>query len=264
MRSTVALVTGASRGIGAEIARSLAGAGLAVGLVARNREPLEAVRRDCGERALALPADVTDRAAVESVVRRVEAELGPVDLLVNNAGLIEQTEVPVWEADPDDWWRVVEADLRGPFLCCRAVLPGMVERGHGRIVNLTTGIAMQDGPVYSGYAAAKTGLLRLTGSIVAAGADRGIRAFDVAPGTVRTQMTGAMPMHAGRTDWTPVQAVTDIVDAIAAGTADALSGWFIRAGTDDVATLLRAADGGAPAGTRRLAMRPYAAADPLG
>src|SRR6185503_7502910 len=88
-----------------------------------------------GGRALALPADVTDRGAVARLVEETETRLGPVDLLVNNAAVIRIA--PVWNADPDEWWRVIEINLRGPFTCTQAVLPGMIARGRGRIVNVT-------------------------------------------------------------------------------------------------------------------------------
>lgn len=264
--STVALVTGANRGLGRAIAESLARKGVALGLVARDVDGLDAVRAECeaaGARVHVARADVTDPSAVAAAVSAIVGQLGPVDLLVNNAGRIESTEVPLWEADPDEWWDVVETDLRGPFLFCHAVLPDMVTRGHGRIVNITTGAAIDGRPVYSAYSVAKTGLLRLTGSILAAGAEHGIRAFDLAPGVVVTDMTSSMPMHDDRTDWTPVEAITDLIDTVAAGRIDALSGRYIRAGADDVDDLLARADELAVAEARTLRLRPYGPEDPL-
>jgi 3-oxoacyl-[acyl-carrier protein] reductase len=262
--STVALVTGASRGIGREIAIALARKGTAVGLVARDASALEGVRAECGPKAVIATADVTSGSQVRSAVAAVRDALGPIDLLVNNAGRIESSEVPLWEADPDEWWAVVETDLRGPFLFCHAVLPEMVELGRGRIVNLTSGVAIADGVIYSGYRAAKTGLLRVTGAIVEAAGERGVTAFDVSPGHVATDMTLSMEMHRGRTEWTPPEAVTGIITAIAEGRADGLSGRYLRAGTDDVEALIAKADELARLDARTLRLRPYGEDDPLG
>ncbi len=266
--STTALVTGASRGIGRSIALRLAARpGMRLGLVARDADTLEAVRTECadaGATTVAVTADVTRPEEVRSAVGAVQAACGAVDLLVNNAGRIESAEVPLWESDPDEWWAIVEADLRGPYLFCRAVVPEMVRQGRGRIVNLTSGAAIRDSAIYSAYGAAKAGLLRLTGSLVAAGDEHGIRAFDVAPGHVETGMTTLMQMHAGRSRWTPVEATTDIVTAVADGRLDPLTGRYLRAGTDDVDALLRRADELARADARTLRLRPYADDDPLG
>ena len=264
--SRVALVTGASRGIGREIALALAKQGVAVGLLARDVDALQGVRRDCveaGARVSVVRADVTDREQVEDAVAAVRTELGPIDLLVNNAGRIESTEVPVWQADPDEWWAVVETDLRGPFLCCRAVLPDMVERRRGRVVNISTGMAFTDADVYSAYRVAKTGLVRLTGAVVAGAGPYGVTAFDVAPGVVPTDMTRSMEMHSGRTEWTPPKLVGDLVTVIASGRADALSGRYLRAGADDVEALLATAPRIAEQDARTLRLRPYGPDDPL-
>jgi 3-oxoacyl-[acyl-carrier protein] reductase len=264
--STVALITGASRGIGRAIAETLAQKGLAVGLVARDATALDEVRRAClatGARAAVATADVTDPVAVSSAVESIRSELGPIDLLVNNAGRVESTEVPIWEADPDDWWDVIETDLRGPFLFCRAVLPEMVAREHGRIVNITSGAAIDGRSVYSAYSVAKTALLRLTGSVLAAGAEHGIRAFDLAPGVVVTDMTRSMPMHEDRTDWAPVDAIAELIAAVAAGRVDSLSGRYLRASADDLDDMLARADQLAASDSRTLRLRPYGPDDPL-
>lgn len=264
--SKVALVTGASRGIGREIALTLARSGVAVGLTARDSDALERVRRECeatGARAATATADVTRYDEVRSAVDTVRSALGSVDLLVNNAGRIETSEVPLWESDPHEWWAVVETDLRGPYLFCRAILPAMVDRGAGRIVNITSGAALKDSAIYSAYGVAKTALLRLTGSIVAGAGPAGVRAFDVAPGVVRTDMTGAMPTHRERTAWTPVEAVTSMIEAIASGRLDPLSGRYLRAGTDDLSDLLERADAIARDDARTLRLRPYGGDDPL-
>ncbi len=261
----VALVTGASAGIGRHLAEGLAARGAAVAGIARGGDRLRAamdeVAAATGSRTLAVPADVTDAAAVDAAVAVVSRELGTVGLLVNNAGLIDAAEVPLWDADPGQWWAVVESQVRGPFLLARAVLPGMVAAGGGRVVGLASGIGTRANPLYSAYSAGKTAQMRITESIDLAGAAHGVRAFDLAPGVVDTAMTRAMPMHEGRTEWTSPGDVVDVVVAIAAGELDHWSGRFVRAGVDDLATLRATTPDG---DARRLRLRPYGDTDPLG
>src|SRR4051794_29121717 len=142
--SGIALVTGASTGIGRHLVEGLAARGMAVAGLARGEERLTTamaeVAATTGGRTLAVAADVTDRAAVDAAVARVVDELGRVDLLVNNAGLIDEVEGPLWEADPDHWWDVVSVHIRGAFLLIRAVVPWMVLRNRGRVVNIGSGM----------------------------------------------------------------------------------------------------------------------------
>src|SRR4029077_2407228 len=119
------------RGIGRTIALELAEAGMQVGVAARSADPVEDTAREVG--GLALRVDVVERGAAESAVVQVEAELGPIDLLCANAG-VGFSGNSTWEVDVDDWWRVLEVNVLGVHLCCRAVIPGMIERGRGRIV----------------------------------------------------------------------------------------------------------------------------------
>jgi 3-oxoacyl-[acyl-carrier protein] reductase len=143
----------------------------------------------------------------------------------------------------------------------------MVERGAGRVINLNSSAGAADRDVYSAYSAAKAGLFRITGSLHLAGFDRGIRAFELSPGVVRTEMTTAMAMHSDRREWTPVEAVVDLVIAIAQGRLDAWSGRFLRAGTDTADALdaaeFTAGEGGLSPDARRLGILPYGPADPL-
>ena len=260
----VALVTGASAGIGRHLAEGLATRGAAVAGLARGGDRLRAAMTEVaaatGSRTLAVPADVTDAAAVGAAVAEVTRELGPVGLLVNNAGLVDAAEVPLWDADPGQWWSVVESHVRGPFLLARAVVPGMVAAGGGRVVGLASGIGTRANPLYSAYSAGKTAQMRITESIDLAGAAHGVRAFDVAPGVVDTAMTRAMPMHAGRTGWTRPEDVVDLVVAIAAGELDQWSGRFLRAGVDDLDTLRTTTPSG---DARRLRLVLYGDGDPL-
>jgi NAD(P)-dependent dehydrogenase (short-subunit alcohol dehydrogenase family) len=171
----VALATGDGRGIGRAVARALAAAGATVAAVARSPDQLAetvALVTARGGHARAYPADVTDRAALTRVVEAVERELGAVDLLVNNAGVGGPTG-PTWEADPDEWCRCVEVNLCGPLLSCRLVLPGMVARRHGRVINVASGVGTRPIPHLSAYSASKAALIRLTETLAAEAADHG-------------------------------------------------------------------------------------------
>ncbi|MCZ2828057.1 SDR family NAD(P)-dependent oxidoreductase [Modestobacter sp. VKM Ac-2986] len=265
LSGTVALVTGASAGIGRYLAHGLAERGAAVAGLARSGDRLVATMDDVagatGARTLAVAADVTDPDAVRAAVDQVVAELGPVTLLVNNAGLIDAAEVPLWEADPEQWWAVVESQVRGPFLMAHAVVPGMVAAGGGRVIGLGSGLGTRGSDVYSAYSAGKSAQMRVTEGIDSAGAAHGVRAFDLAPGVIDTAMTRAMPVHAGRTEWTRPEDVVALAVAIAAGELDQWSGRFLRAGADDLDTLRRTTPAG-PA--RQLRLRPYGDTDPIG
>jgi 3-oxoacyl-[acyl-carrier protein] reductase len=268
-----ALVTGANRGLGRGLALGLAADGVAVGLLGRRRDALEAVAREireAGGRAAVVPADVRSYEATMAAVAAVEAMLGGVDLLVNNAGVVDPVEVPVWEAEPQDWWDVVETDLRGPFHCVRAVVPGMLRRGGGRVIDLNSGAGARDREVYSAYCAAKAGLFRIGGSLHLAGFERGLRSFELSPNVVETDMTHSMPMHEGRSEWTPVETVVALAVALARGELDAWSGCFLRAGADTPESLAAAAaeltgdpEGRVPAPFRRLVVHPYGPSDPI-
>ena len=136
----VAIVTGGGRGLGRAYAIALAKAGAAVAVTARTETEIQAVQREIEQhdgRALAIPADVTDAHAVAQMVATVEQQLGPVDLLVNNAGVLRALG-HVSEVEADLWWREMEINVRGPFLCSQAVLPSMMKRKRGRIINLAS------------------------------------------------------------------------------------------------------------------------------
>ena len=254
----VALVTGASTGIGRHLVEGLAARGMAVAGLARGEERLTTamaeVAQSTGARTLAVAADVTDREAVEAAVARVTDELGRVDLLVNNAGLIDEVEGPLWEADPDQWWRVVESHVLGGFLLCRAVVPWMVLRNRGRVVNLASGMSVRPAPEYSAYSVGKTALMRLTENLAGALEGSEVRAFDVAPGVVQTDMTASMAMWRGFTSWTPPDRVLAFVSAIAAGQLDQWSGRLLSAMVDDLDELRATTPDGAD---RQLRLRPY-------
>ena len=258
-----ALVTGAGRGIGRGIALGLAQAGYAVGLVGRTRAHLDAVAEEIGGDVCVAAADLVDGTAVLDAVARVEEELGGIGLLVNNAGVIERAEVPFVEDDVEDSWRVIEANVRGPLLVTHAVLPGMLARGEGRVLNLNSGAGHRAMTAYTGYAISKGGLARFTTQLDAQYRDQGIRVLDLAPGHVETAMTTSMAMHDGRTEWTPVEAVAELVRAFGDGELDALSGRFVRAGTDTVESLLAALPQILATDARTLRLGVYGDEDPV-
>ncbi|GAA1145896.1 SDR family NAD(P)-dependent oxidoreductase [Ornithinicoccus hortensis] len=251
----VALVTGASRGIGAHFVRALREAGWTVVGLSRSggTDP---------DGAPLLGCDVTDAAAVGAVVDGVVADHGRIDLLINNAGLVEP-ELPLWEADPETWWQTVVTNVRGPFLTCRAVLPVMIAQGGGRVINLNSGAGTRERADLTAYCASKSALARITGGIALDGAEHGIYALDLAPGVVETDMTHSMRMHEGRTDWTDPGDVTAIALAFADGELDGFSGRMVRAGADSLDTLRERSAAGLGPDDRALRLRPWGPDDPL-
>jgi 3-oxoacyl-[acyl-carrier protein] reductase len=253
-QTRVALVTGASRGIGRAVAERLAAQGFHIGLLARDAIKLAEVAAATG--GVVATADVTDAGQVRAAVSSIEDRLGGIDLLINNAGVIDPAEVPVTEADPDAWWQVVETNLRGPFLVGRAVLPGLAERG-GRIVNIT-GMVLRAVPGYSAYCTSKAALNRLTESL----AQAGVLVFDLSPGTIRTGMTESMPMLAGG-EFATIDRAMEFIFAIADGKLDALSGRYFHAQRDELPDIIARARKIVDGDARRLRMAPYAATDPV-
>ncbi|HEY8821116.1 MAG TPA: SDR family oxidoreductase [Dermatophilaceae bacterium] len=266
VQERVAVVTGASRGIGAVIARALADDGYAVCLLARDGSAAAVVAGEIGSSgglSMAMSVDVTDEVGVGEAVGTVLSAWGRIDLLVNNAGSIE-AELPLWEANVDQWWSVITTNVRGPFLMTRAVVPQMIAAGGGRIINLNSGAGTAEQAELSAYCASKSALARITGGTHLAGWAHGIRAFDLAPGTVRTDMTLSMQLHKGRKLWTDPTDVTNLVLALAGGELDDWSGRFVRAGVDTPGSLGERARLGIDDDARRLRLRPWGPTDPLG
>ena len=231
----VALVTGGGRGIGANIARELADAGMRVAASARSRDEVEAVAEETG--GLAVVADVSQRADVERMVSEVESELGPIDLLVANAGR-NVAEPNAWEVDPDDWWNVLEVNVLGVYLCCRAVIPGMLDRGGGRIVITGSGAAYLQRSGGTAYSTSKAAVWRF-GNVLADQLDGRIPVFVMSPGLVRTEMTKRAPEDA---PWTPPECAPRLVRALASGRFDRLSGRYLHAEHDPPEGLERRID----------------------
>jgi 3-oxoacyl-[acyl-carrier protein] reductase len=221
----VALVTGGGRGIGASIAQELADAGMRVAVSARTRDEVDAVARKTG--GLAVIADVSQRADVERMVNTVESELGPIDLLVANAGR-NVAEPNTWEIDPDEWWNVLEVNVLGVYLCCRAVIPGMLDRGGGRIVITGSGAAYLSRSGGTAYSTSKAAVWRF-GNVLAEQLRDRIPVFVMSPGLVRTEMTKRAPDDA---PWTPPECAPRLVRALASGRFDRLSGRYLHAEHD--------------------------------
>jgi 3-oxoacyl-[acyl-carrier protein] reductase len=233
----VALVTGGGRGIGAGIARELADAAMKVAVSSRTREEVEEVAGEIG--GLAVVADVSSPGDAEAMVAEVESELGPIDLLVNNAGVAHWGD-KAWEDDPEEWWLVFEINLLGPFLVSRAVIPGMIERGRGRIVNTGSGAGYLPGQAGTAYGASKAALYRMGEGLALQLEPYGIPVFTISPGLVRTAMNkDRFPENA---PWTPPELAPRLVRVLASGRADKLSGRYIHAEHDDIEDLIRRAD----------------------
>lgn len=247
LESQVAVVTGATRGIGQVIARRLASEGARVQLLARDADALSTLAAEFGSNgveALATPADVTDAAAMERAAARALERWGRVDLVVANAGLLTQVGA-TWELEPGGWWRDVEVNLRGSFLTCRAYLPAMRAARRGRLILFGGGGATSVFPGASGYAVAKAAVARLAETLDVELEEDGVRAFAVSPGFVRTDMTerfasteagrrymGALAQRLDRDETTPPESCAELVVRIANGSLDPLHGMYLHAASD--------------------------------
>jgi 2-deoxy-D-gluconate 3-dehydrogenase len=193
----VALVTGAGRGIGRAVALALAEAGAAVACVARSGDQVDAVAAAIGEaggRACARPLDVTRAASIETAVREAETALGPIDVLVNNAGIV--LEKPTLEMTDDEWERVLATNLTGMFRCARVVAPGMIRRGRGKIINIGSMYGALGVSRYAAYCASKAGVEGLTRSLAVEWARHGIQVNCLAPGYTNTEIPRSALAHA--------------------------------------------------------------------
>lgn len=242
-----ALVTGGGRGIGRAIAIGLANAGWRVAVTSRSQSELDETVQLAAGRTVAVIADVANPDQVRGMVQRVEAEIGPIDLLVNNAGMGGPLG-PFWETDPEEWWRNQEVNLRGPMLCCREIVPGMIERKSGRIINVVSGAGGRPFPDMGAYVVSKTALIRFSEQLAMELAPHGVFVFPFRPGTVRTRMAeearGRLPVIQDifdrGLDVTP-ESVAKAVLQLATGAADALSGRLFAV-NDDIDAMVGRAD----------------------
>ncbi|MCR0985361.1 3-oxoacyl-[acyl-carrier-protein] reductase [Roseomonas populi] len=185
-----ALVTGATGGIGAAIARALHAQGAKVALTGRREAELASLASELGERAFVAPADLSDPAAPAALVEKVETEFGALDILVNNAGLTR--DGLALRMGDKDWSDVIEVDLTAPFRLARACLRGMMKRRSGRIVSIASIVGVTGNPGQANYAAAKAGLIGMSKALAQEVAPRGVTVNVVAPGFIKTAMTDAL------------------------------------------------------------------------
>ena len=188
-----ALVTGGAYGLGFAMAQALAGAGARVAFNCRSQENLNKALADyaaCGVDARGYLCDVTDETQVARLVETIENDLGPIDSLVNNAGVIRR--VPMTEMSTEEFRQVVDIDLVGPVICAQAVIPGMADRGHGKIINICSMMSELGRETVSAYAAAKGGLKMLTRNICAEYGGANIQCNGIGPGYIATPQTAPL------------------------------------------------------------------------
>lgn len=241
LRGTTALVTGGGRGLGRDFSLALAKAGAKVAVSARTQEQLDETERlieAAGGHCLAVVADASSPQAVHDTVRKIEETLGPIDLLVNNAAVIAPMGLD-WEADAEEWWRLFEINVRGPFLHAKAVLPGMIARARGRVINVSSHGGHTTIPFAAAYAASKAALTHWTSCIAPPLAARGVKVFAFGP-VGATDMTRRMAAEPGVGEVRRAQLrghlehgdarqekSVEMLLFIASGKADALAGRYI-------------------------------------
>lgn len=254
----VAIVVGGGGAVGRVIARRLADGGALVAIVGRSPDTLgetAAAIEAAGGRALAIPADATDEAALVSAIATVERELGAPTLLVNAVGGARPI-ARAWEADAGEWWRAVELNLRAAFLCSHAVLPGFVERRAGSLIHLTSNAGVFRWPYASAYSVAKAGVIKLVENLAVETRKSRVSVFSIDPGLLRIGMTETL-LNARMPPDSPVGIVgewfkqqlesgrevgpergAELVAFVASGAADALSGRHLSVYDGDVESLV--------------------------
>ena len=193
LQGKVALITGASYGIGFNIARGFAAAGATIVFNDINQELVDkglAAYKEEGIPAHGYVCDVTDEAAVNELVKKIESEIGVIDILVNNAGIIKR--IPMLEMAAADFRKVIDIDLNGPFIVSKAVIPGMIKKGHGKIINICSMMSELGRETVSAYAAAKGGLKMLTKNIASEYGEYNIQCNGIGPGYIETPQTAPL------------------------------------------------------------------------
>lgn len=193
LEGKTALVTGAAYGIGLAIATALSRAGARIYFNCSRQETIDrglAAYKELGIDAKGFLCDVTDEEAVRKMVAKIEAEAGAIDILVNNAGIIKR--IPMEEMAVEDFRRVVDIDLVGPFICSKAVIPGMIRKGHGKIINICSMMSELGRETVSAYAAAKGGLKMLTRNICSEFGGHNIQCNGIGPGYIATEQTAPL------------------------------------------------------------------------
>jgi len=189
----IALVTGASYGIGFAIAKGLASAGATIVFNDRKEELVEKgieAYKEEGIKAYGYVCDVTDEDAVEELIKKIENEVGIVDILVNNAGIIKR--IPMCEMKAAEFREVIDVDLNAPFIMSKAVIPGMIKKGHGKIINICSMMSELGRETVSAYAAAKGGLKMLTKNIASEFGEHNIQCNGIGPGYIATPQTAPL------------------------------------------------------------------------
>ncbi len=202
------VVTGGGTGLGREMALALARAGADIVVAARRQGPIEetaALVRDMGRRALAVSTDVTDSRQVADLFQRTLGEFGKVDVLVNNAGIVRgQGSTPIWEITDADWRLGIDTNLTGAFYCARAIARHMVERGSGKIINVSSGFGLRGGRDNYMYACGKGGVLQLTRTLATSLGRYGVTSNCIVPGYIPTEGTAASRETLPRGEFIPV------------------------------------------------------------
>lgn len=190
LSNKVALVTGATGGIGADIARDLHKQGATIAITGRNTEKLDALKAELGERVESFPADLSSSEAASELVKAVEEKLGQIDILVNNAGLTRDNLA--MRMKEEDWQQVLDVNLTAPFKLAQACMRGMMKRRFGRIINISSIVGTTGNPGQVNYCASKAGMTGWTKAMAQEVASRGITVNCVAPGFIATAMTDAL------------------------------------------------------------------------
>ena len=193
LKGKIAWITGASYGIGFAIAQAYAAAGATIVFNDRSQEQLEnglENYKKAGIKAYGYVCDVTDEEAVQATVKKIEEEVGTIDILVNNAGIIKR--IPMCEMSAAEFRQVVDVDLNAPFICAKAVIPAMIKKGHGKIINICSMMSELGRETVSAYAAAKGGLKMLTRNICSEYGEHNIQCNGIGPGYIATPQTAPL------------------------------------------------------------------------
>ena len=257
MSDQVVVVTGGGRGIGRTFALELSKAGARIAVTGRNAAPLEETVKliqTNGGMAIAAVCDVAKQKSVEHAFEEIRTAYGRIDVLVNNAGVNGAID-ELWRADPDEWWEIMEINVRGSFLCARAVLPEMTTRGSGRIINIVSHAGIFRWPMSSAYSVSKCAAIKLTENLAVETRRYNVAAFAYHPGLVKGGLSDLATTHPAPPDspvgrlqaWvlkgfaegrgvTPERSAVGVV-ALASGKYDALSGRYLTV-ADDLDSLL--------------------------
>lgn len=229
LQGQVALITGAGRGIGRSIALGFAQEGATVAVTGRTRERLDRVAAEIaasGGDARPYTMDVSRDSDVAEATGRILSEYGQIDILVNNAGIDSGGKTPVWAITLEQWDSIMNTNLRGMFLCCQAVIPSMMEKGRGVIINIGSSSGRRADDSYGPYAASKWGVVGYTASLAASLRPHGVRVNGINPGWVDTDMSRALDPK-GSPEWSTPEEIADAALFLATAAPRDMTGQFI-------------------------------------